>query len=72
VEHLVRLNDPVEAGQRVAIQRNSFGEVVAEYASGVPGEILGLRSDAMAEPGNPIAFILFNAPGPEEVQVYPE
>ena len=33
---------------------------------------LGLRSDAMAEPGNPIAFILFNAPGPEEVQVYPE
>ena len=31
VEHLVKLNDKVEAGQKVAIQRNSFGEVVAEY-----------------------------------------
>jgi predicted deacylase len=72
VEYLVRLNDTVESGQKVAIQRNGFGEVVAEYASGVSGEILGLRSDAMAEPGNPLAFILFNAPGAEGAQVYPE
>jgi predicted deacylase len=72
VQYLVKLNDPVEAGQRVAIQRNSFGEVVAEYASGVNGEVLGLRSDAMAEPGNPLAFILFNAPAPDEGQVYSE
>jgi predicted deacylase len=72
VEYLVRLNDPVEPGQPVAIQRNGFGEVVAEYLSGVSGEILGLRSDAMAEPGNPLAFILFNAPAAEQVQVYPE
>src|SRR4029450_9041371 len=34
VEHLVKLNDKVEPGQKVAIQRDSFGEVVAEYASG--------------------------------------
>ena len=72
VEHLVKLNDKVEAGQKVAIQRNSFGEVVAEYASGVAGEITGQRSDAMSEPGNPLVFILFNKPGPEDVQVYPE
>jgi predicted deacylase len=72
VEYLVRLNDPVQVGQRVAIQRNSFGEVVAEYRSGVDGEVLGLRSDAMAEPGNPLAFILFSAQDPEEGQVYPE
>ncbi len=33
-EHLVKLNDKVDAGQKVAIQRNgSFGEVVAEYTS---------------------------------------
>jgi hypothetical protein len=38
----------------------------------VSGEILGLRSDAMAEPGNPLAFILFNAPAPEQAQAYPE
>lgn len=72
VEHLVKLNDKVEAGQKVAIQRNSFGEVVAEYASGVAGEITGQRSDAMSEPGNPLVFILFKKPGPEEVPVYPE
>jgi predicted deacylase len=46
--------------------------VVAEYTSGVAGEITGQRSDAMSEPGNPLVFILFNKPGPEDVQVYPE
>jgi len=72
VEHLVKLNDKVKAGQKVAIQRNSFGEVVAEYTSGVAGEITGQRSDAMSEPGNPLVFILFNKPGPEDLPVYPE
>lgn len=72
VEHLVKLNDKVEAGQKVAIQRNSFGEVVAEYASGVAGEITGQRSDAMSEPGNPLVFILFNKATPEGAEVYPE
>jgi predicted deacylase len=71
VEHLVKLNDKVEAGQKVAIQRNSFGEVVAEYTSGVAGEVMGQRSDAMSEPGNPLAFILFNK-APPDVDVYPE
>jgi len=72
VEHLVKLNDKVEAGQKVAVQRNSFGEVVAEYTSGVAGEITGQRSDAMSEPGNPLVFILFNKATPEGVEVYPE
>jgi uncharacterized protein len=72
VEHLVKLNDKVEAGQKVAIQRNSFGEVVAEYTSGVAGEITGQRSDAMSEPGNPLVFILFNKATPEGAEVYPE
>jgi uncharacterized protein len=72
VEHLVQLNDKVEPGQKVAIQRDSFGEVVAEYESAVAGEVAGLRTDAIAEPGNPLAFILFNKPGAEDAQVYPE
>jgi predicted deacylase len=72
VEFLVKLDDRVQVGQKVAVQRNSFGEVVAEYASGVAGEIAGLRSDAMSEPGNPLAFILFNPPGPREPAAYPE
>ena len=72
VEHLVKLNDQVEAGQKVAIQRNSFGEVVAEYTSDVGGEITGQRSDAMAEPGNPLVFILFNKAIPGRRETYPE
>ena len=71
VEHLVKLDDKVEAGQKVAVQRNSFGEVVAEYTSGVAGEVMGQRSDAMSEPGNPLAFILFTK-APPDVDVYPE
>jgi uncharacterized protein len=72
VEHLVKLNDKVEAGQKVAIQRNSFGEVVAEYTSSVTGEVTGQRSEAMSEPGNPLTFILFNKTPPAGGESYPE
>ena len=72
VEHLVKLNDKVEPGQKVAIQRNSFGETVAEYTSSVAGEITGQRSDAMAEPGNPLVFILFHKAPPNGSETYPE
>lgn len=72
VEHLVKLNDRVAAGQKVAVQRNSFGEVVAEYTSGVDGEITGQRSDAMSEPGNPLVFILFNKATQDGPETYPE
>ncbi|MGE0630368.1 MAG: succinylglutamate desuccinylase/aspartoacylase family protein [Hyphomicrobiaceae bacterium] len=72
VEHLVKLNDKVEPGQKVAIQRNSFGEVMAEYTSAVAGEVVGQRSDAMTEPGNPLVMILFNKTTPDGIEVYPE
>ena len=72
VEHLVKLNDKVEAGQKVAIQRNSFGEVIAEYTSGVAGEVADQRSDAMSEPGNPLAFILFHRARLDGGETYPE
>src|SRR5215510_6478137 len=71
VEHLVKVNDKVTAGQKVAIQRDSFGEVVAEYTSAVEGEVTGLRSDVMSEPGNALVFILFNRTAPGAVEVYP-
>ena len=60
VELLVKLNDKVRVGQKVAIQRNAFGEVVAEYTSGLAGEVMARRSDATAEPGNPLIAILYN------------
>ena len=56
----------------MAIQRNSFGEVVAEYMSTVVGEVAGLRSDAMAEPGNPLIFVLFHQATPDGGETYPE
>jgi predicted deacylase len=61
IELLVKLNAKVAPGQKVAIQRNAFGEVVAEYRSPVNGMVGGLRSDATSEPGNVLLFILADA-----------
>jgi uncharacterized protein len=72
VEHLVKLNGEVKAGQKVAVQRNSFGEVVAEYTSSVAGEVAGRRSDVVAEPGDILMFILVEKPGPEADETYQE
>jgi predicted deacylase len=72
VEQLVKLNDKVAVGQKVAIQRNSFGEVVAEYTSAVAGEVAGRRSDATAEPGVPVVTILYQSPARENPQDYSE
>lgn len=60
IEHLVKLNDKVSAGQKVIVQRNSFGEVVAEYSSAVDGEVGAIRSDCSSEPGNVLMFVLYN------------
>jgi uncharacterized protein len=60
VELLVKLSDKVDIGQNVAIQRDNFGEIVAEYTSGVTGEVVGRRTDATAKPGTPLVFIFYN------------
>jgi predicted deacylase len=60
VELLVKLKDKVEAGQKVAVQRNAFGEVVVEYSSGVSGEVASYRTDATSEPGNMLVTVLYN------------
>jgi len=65
VELLVKLNDKVKVGQKVAIHRNAFGEIAAEYTSGVAGEVMARRSDAVAEPGIPLVAILYNDPAHE-------
>ena len=60
VEFLVKLDDKVEAGQKVAIQRNTFGDVVAEYTSGVAGKVAAYRTDVTTEPGNMLMTVLYN------------
>ncbi|NIF79290.1 succinylglutamate desuccinylase/aspartoacylase family protein [Paraburkholderia sp. Cy-641] len=72
VELLVKLNEKVTAGQKVAIQRNTFGEVVAEYTSGVAGEVTGYRMDATAEPGIPLVMVLYQSAGRENPEDYSE
>ncbi len=72
VELLVKLNDNVEAGQTVAVQRNSFGEIVAEYKSGVTGEVGACRTDATSEPGNMLVAVLYNRAPPDPIDPIPE
>jgi hypothetical protein len=67
VELLVKLKDKVEAGQKIAVQRNSFGEVVAEYTSGVSGQIAAFRTDATSEPGNMLAMVLYDRSAPDGI-----
>lgn len=49
------------AGRTVAIQRNSFGDVVQEYKAGVDGVVAILTTDALLEPGSRIVEILTNS-----------
>jgi predicted deacylase len=72
LDPLVNLHDKVATGQKIAVQRDAFGEVVAEYISGVDGYVGGLRSDVTTEPGIVFMFILFNHAPSEETRVYPE
>lgn len=62
LELLVDLRDKVTAGQKVAIQRNSFGEVVKEYTTAVAGEVSTIQRDAMIEPGTRVMQILHDSP----------
>ena len=75
VEVLVQLDEEVSPGQPVATQRNAFGEVVADYATDTGGRVAAFRTDATAEPGDPLVFILFDSTAPQEqdaAEVVPE
>jgi predicted deacylase len=61
LELLVDLNDEVVPGQKVAIQRNVFGDVVAEYAVSVAGRVATIARDAVSEPGTRIVQVLYNS-----------
>ena len=58
LELLVDLRNTVAPGQKVALQRNSFGDVVAEYEASVEGQVATLARDALSEPGSRIMQIL--------------
>jgi hypothetical protein len=56
----------------VAIQRNTFGEVVAQYPSGIAGKVTGLRTDATAEPGIALVMILYQSAAKQNPEDYVE
>lgn len=62
LELRVDLRSKVTPGQVVAVQRNSFGEVVREYKTEVGGEITTLQRDAMIEPGTRVVQVLYDSP----------
>ena len=65
LELKVDLRSKVSAGQVVAVQRNSFGEVVKEYRTEVAGEISTLQRDALIEPGTRVVQVLHDSPDPK-------
>jgi predicted deacylase len=62
LELKVDLRSKVVLGQVVAVQRNSFGEIVREYKTEVGGEITTLQRDAMIEPGTRVVQVLYDSP----------
>lgn len=57
-ELLVDIGDKVSAGQKVAIQRNSFGDLLREYHATVDGEVSIVGRDALRESGALLVAIL--------------
>ena len=57
-EYLVKLNDTVKKGQKLAIQRNGFGDVVHEYFAQADGRVAIVGTDAVRERGVDIVSIL--------------
>jgi predicted deacylase len=59
---LVKPNDTVTKGQRVAVQRNGFGDVVHEYVAPSDGRVAIIGSDAASERGSEFVTLLVNRP----------
>ena len=59
LELLVNVGEKVTPGQKVALQRNAFGDIVAEYEADVTGEVATIARDALSEPGSRVMQILF-------------
>ncbi|WP_127958283.1 M14 family metallopeptidase [Serratia microhaemolytica] len=61
-EILVKTGDSVQKGQKVAIQRNAFGDVLREYYAPNAGKVLSIGDDPMRESNALLVRILFNDP----------
>jgi hypothetical protein len=60
-EVFVELNETVTKGQKVAIQKNAFGETVHEYFAEAGGRVAIIGTDAVRERGVDVVSILTNS-----------
>ncbi len=60
-EVFVKLNESVKKGQKVAVQKNAFGEVVHEYFAAADGRVAIIGTDAVRERGVDVVSILANS-----------
>lgn len=60
-EVFVKLNETVRKGQKVAVQKNAFGEVVHEYFAEADGRVAIIGTDAVRERGVDVVSILTNS-----------
>ncbi|WP_253249451.1 M14 family metallopeptidase [Serratia fonticola] len=64
-EVLVKVGDTVVKGQKVAVQRNAFGDIIREYTATHDGRVLAIGNDPLREPRALLVRILFNNPEPQ-------
>ena len=55
---LVKLNEAVTKGQKIAVQRNSFGDIVHEYLATADGRVAIIGTDSATERGGTIVTLL--------------
>jgi predicted deacylase len=60
-ELFVKIDDMVTKGQKVAVQKNAFGEIVHEYISPVDGRVAIIGTDYVRERGVDVVSILANS-----------
>lgn len=59
---LVKLDQDVHKGERIALQRNPFGDVIQQYLAPVDGRVLSIGNDPLREPGALLVRILSQNP----------
>lgn len=62
---LVKPGDLVHQGQKVAVQRNVFGDIAKEYLAPKSGKVLSIGTGATREAGGLLVRILFNNSNPK-------
>jgi len=60
-ELFVQIDDMVTKGQKVAVQKNAFGEIVHEYISPTDGRVAIIGTDYVRERGVDVVSILTNS-----------